>query len=151
MQQAKVDVLQKIPAPIDVPRLRAFLGVANYYCRFVKNFSLIAKSLTILPSMDQPWTWGREHQHVFEILKQKLGAAPVLRRPDVFKTFQVHTNWSSLGLGAVLTQKDDSSREYVVAYASQSNNTAEANYSSYEGETLMAVYAITHFWPYLYG
>ena len=62
VQQAKVDALQKIPALVDVPRLRAFLGLANSYCRFVKNFSLIAKPLTIFTSKDQPWAWGRE-QH----------------------------------------------------------------------------------------
>ena len=78
VQQAKVDALQKIPAPVDVPRLRAFLGLANYYRRFVKNFSLIAKPLTILTSKDQPWTWGREQQQAFETLKQKLGTTPVL-------------------------------------------------------------------------
>jgi hypothetical protein len=75
----------------------------------------------------------------------------MLRRPDVSKSFQLHTDWSSLGLGAVLTQKDDLSREYVVAYALRSNNMAEANYSSYEGKALAAVWAIVHFRPYLYG
>ena len=55
-----------------------------------------------------------------------------------------------MGLEGVLTQKDDSGREYVFAYASQSNNTAKANYSSYEGEALAAVWAIAHFRPYLY-
>ena len=56
-----------------------------------------------------------------------------------------------MGLGAVLTQKDDFGRECVVAYVLQSNNTTEANYSSYEGEALAAVWAIAHFCPYLYG
>ena len=65
--------------------------------------------------------------------------------------FPVHTDRSSLGLGAIRTQKDDFGREYVVAYAAQSNNTAEANYSSYEGEALAAVWAIAHFRPNLYG
>jgi hypothetical protein len=128
VQQAKVDALQKIPAPVDLPRLRAFLGLVNYYRRFVKNFSLIAKALTIHTSKDQPWTWGREQQQAFETLKQKKCATPVLRRPDVSKSFQLHTDWSSLGLGVVLTQEDDFGREYVVA-----------NYSSYAGETLTAV------------
>lgn len=55
VQQAKIDALQKIPVPIDVPCLRAFLELANYYCRFVKNFSLIAKPLTMLATKDQEW------------------------------------------------------------------------------------------------
>lgn len=56
VQQAKKDVLHKIQAPCDVPQLRAFLGLANYYWRFQKNFSQIAKPLTILTSKDQLWT-----------------------------------------------------------------------------------------------
>ena len=56
----------------------------------------------------------------------------MLRRPDVTKSFLLHSDWSSLGLGAVLTRKDDVGWEYVVAYASRSNNNVEANYSSYE-------------------
>jgi hypothetical protein len=82
---------------------------------------------------------------------RKLGSAPVLQRRDVSKSFQLHTDWSSLGLGAIFTQKDDLGREYVVAYVSRSSNTAEATYSSYEGEALAAVWAIAHFRPYLYG
>ena len=53
MQQAKVNTLQKIPAPVDVLGLRVFLGLANYYHRFVKDFSLIAKLLIILTSKDR--------------------------------------------------------------------------------------------------
>ena len=56
VQQAKVDALQQIRALIDVSRLGAFLGFANYYCRFNKNFSLIAKPLTILTGKDEPST-----------------------------------------------------------------------------------------------
>ena len=56
-----------------------------------------------------------------------------------------------LGLGAVLTQKDDDGKEYVIAYASRSNNDVEAKYSSYEGECLAVVWVVAHFRPYLYG
>jgi len=75
----------------------------------------------------------------------------VLRRPDARRPFQLHTDWSMLGIGAVLTQKDNDGKEYVIAYASRSNNDAEAKYSSYEGECLAVVWAVTHFRPYLYG
>ena len=87
-----MDALQKTLAPVDVPRLRAFLGLANYYRRTVKNFSLITKPLNILMSKDQLWTWGPEEQQAFETLKQKLGMTPVFRRLDVFKSFQLHTD-----------------------------------------------------------
>ena len=53
MQQDEVDALEKISAPVNVPKLCAFLGLANYYRQFIKNFSLIAKPLTILTSKDQ--------------------------------------------------------------------------------------------------
>ena len=69
----------------------------------------------------------------FEALKKALGLAPVFRRPDTRRPFQLHIDWSMLGLGSVLTQKDDDGKEYVIAYASRSNNDAEAKYSSYEG------------------
>lgn len=74
-----------------------------------------------------------------------------MRRPDATRLFQLHKDWSAVGLEAVLTQKDEEGREYVVAFASRSNNNAESNYSSYEEEALAAVWAIAHFRPYLYG
>jgi hypothetical protein len=64
---------------------------------------------------------------------------PILRRPIRGRPFQLHTDWSMLGLRAVLTQCDDEGKEFVVAYASHSNNAVESRYSSYEGECLVAV------------
>ena len=75
----------------------------------------------------------------------------MLRGPNVSKSFQLHTDCCSLGLETVLTQKDDFCRKYVVAYMPQSNTTVEANYTSYKGEALSAVWAIIHFRPYFYG
>ena len=54
-------------------------------------------------------------------------------------------------MGAIFIQKDDYGREHVVVYTWRSNNTAEANYSSYEGKALVEVWVIAHFLPYLYG
>jgi hypothetical protein len=74
-----------------------------------------------------------------------------LRRPDYSRSFEIHTNWSGVGLGAVLVQRNDEGREYVITYASRSNNMTERNYSSYAGECLAAVWGVSHFRVYLYG
>jgi hypothetical protein len=139
---SKVEVVMSIPRLRDVSRLRTFLGLCNYYHKFVKTFSAIAKPLTMLTRYDQPWIWGDEQEAAFQQLKEHLVSAPILRRPIAGRTYQLHTNWSALGIGAVLTQMDDDGKEFVIAYASRSNNNVEAQYSSYEGEYLAAIWAI---------
>jgi hypothetical protein len=73
-----------------------------------------------------------------------------LRRPDFSKVFILHTNWNALGIGAIIGQLDEESKEYVIAYASR-NNKAESNYSSYEGECFLVIWLVIYFRPYLYG
>jgi hypothetical protein len=84
-------------------------------------------------------------------LKAKLVEAPILRRPIRGRPFQLHTDWSMLGLGAMLTQCDDEGKEFVVAYASHSNNVAKSRYSSYEGDCLATMWVVAHFRCYLFG
>ncbi len=74
-----------------------------------------------------------------------------MRKLDFSKVFILHTDWSGLSIGAILGQLDEEGKEYVIAYASRSNNKAESNYSSYKGECLVVVWAVIHFRPYLYG
>jgi hypothetical protein len=78
-------------------------------------------------------------------LKARLATTPILRRLIKGRPFQLHTDYSMLGLGAVLTQCDDEGKEFVVAYASHSNNAMESRYSSYEGECLATVWAVANF------
>jgi hypothetical protein len=147
---SKVEVVMSIPKPRDVSRLWAFLGLCNYYRKFVKTFSAIAKPLTMLMRLDQPRIWGDEQEAAFGQLKDRLALAPILRRSIAGRTYELYTDWSTLGIGAVLTQMDDNGKEFVIAYLSWSNNNAEAQYSSYEGECLAAIWAIAHFRCYLY-
>ncbi|GAQ93446.1 hypothetical protein KFL_015370020 [Klebsormidium nitens] len=150
-QQAKVEAILKMAAPHDVPSLRAFLGTAGYYRRYVPNYSSIAAFLNKLLQKDVPWRWTAEAQHAFEQLKVKLTEAPILRRPNFALPFELHTDWSAEGLGAVLAQRDEENKEFVVAYASRSNNRTERNYSSYQGECLAAVWGVQIFSVYLDG
>ncbi len=100
---------------------------------------------------DVVWTWNDEAQEAFNTLKEKLSEFPILRRPDFNKVFILHIDRSAFGIGAILGQLNEEGKEYVIAYASRSNNKAKSNYSSYEGECLVVVWAVIHFKPYLYG
>ena len=144
VQMAKVEALNKIPI------LRMCRGCEPSWVWRTTTVgscatSMIAKPLTQLTRTGQDWEWEPAQDEAFEALKKALGSALVLRRPDTRRPFQLHTNWSMLGLGAVLTQKDDDGKEYVIVYASRSNNDAEAKYSSYERECLAVVWAVAHF------
>ena len=55
MQEAKVEAIARIPRPTEVTRVRAFLGLANFYRRYIKGFSTLAKPLTKLTKLDQEW------------------------------------------------------------------------------------------------
>ncbi len=73
-----------------------------------------------------------------------------MRRPN-FNLFILHTDWIALGISVIIGQLDEKGKEYVIAYASRSNNKVESNYFSYEGECLVVVWAVIHFRPYFYG
>jgi hypothetical protein len=147
----KVEAIVKMLPPTNVLELRAVLGTANYYQKFVENYSIIATPLNNLLREDVAWDWSQDCQKAFDTIKEKLTQAPILRRPDYSRPFELHTDWNGVGLSAILVQRNDQGREYVIAYTSRSNNRTERNYSSYAGKCLAAVWVVSHFRVYLYG
>ena len=85
---------------------------------------------------------GGKQQKSFEELKNKLVNYPILQHPNYEKEFLVITDASGIGLGAILAQKDEKGREYVVSYASRSLRGAEVNYPIIELECLAVIWAI---------
>nr|GEW12637.1 putative reverse transcriptase domain-containing protein [Tanacetum cinerariifolium] len=85
--------------------VRSFLGLVGYYRRFIKNFSKIAKSLTILTQKCKTFNWGEEQELAFQTLKDKLCNAPALALPDGPEDFVVYYDASGIGLGCVLMQR----------------------------------------------
>jgi hypothetical protein len=148
---AKVVAILEMPNPIDVHSLRSFIGLCNYYKIYIQDFNTIIHPLYALLKKDVAWTWCEEAHKAFNTFKEKLSEFPILRKPDFSKVFILHTNWSALGIGAILGQLDEKGKEYVIAYAIRSNNKAERSYSSYKGECLTIVWAVIHFKPYIYG
>ncbi|GAQ92482.1 hypothetical protein KFL_010250020 [Klebsormidium nitens] len=111
-QDAKVAAIVRMVPPRDISELRAFLGTCGYYRRYVLNYARIAAPLNRLLQNGVVWNWVTDEQKAFELLKLKLTEAPVLRRPDFTRPFELHTDWSATGLGAVLAQRDKEGKEY---------------------------------------
>jgi hypothetical protein len=148
---AKIEKVKEFPVPRNVTQLRGFLGLASYYRRFIKDFSKIANPLNKLLRKDAPFVWAAAQQQSFDLLKTHLTQAPILAYPKFDQEFLLLTDASTLGLGAILAQKDEEEMERVVAYASRTLNKAEKNYSATELECLAVVWAIGHFHPYVHG
>jgi len=117
----------------------------------VEGFAKIAAPLNQLMRKEISYEWESQHQEAFEYLKKRLVTMPILAHPDFDKPFIVMTDASALGLGAVLSQKDDNGREIVIRYASQRTNDAERSYSATNLECLAVVWAVQYFRKYIAG
>jgi hypothetical protein len=147
----KVEAILNYPTPTCRKDVKRFLGTATWYRRFVPQFSTIAGPLNKLTSNKKggpPFKWTPEADAAFQKLKECLVSAPVLACPDYDKAFEVHTDASNYGVGAMLTQTIDG-KEHPIAYMSKSLSAAERNYSITERETLAVVVALEHWRCYL--
>jgi hypothetical protein len=100
---------------------------------------------------DVDWTWSEDAHETFDTLKEKNSEFPIRRKPNFNNIFILHTDWNAFGIGVILSQLDEEGKEYVIVYASRSNNKVKNNYSSYEGECLVVIWVVIHFMPYFYG
>ena len=151
MNPKKVDAVKSALAPKNIKHVQKFIGLANYYRRFIKQFSHIAKPLYDLLKKNRKWSWGEIEQNAFNTLKDKLCEYPIVRLPDIERPFILHTDASNIAIGAILAQKDDNNAEYVIEYASKSLKSFEMNFGITEKECLAVVWAIKYFHYYLFG
>ena len=147
---AKTEVVSSYPIPTDSKQLRQFLGLANYYRRFVPDYSKIAEPLHKLLRKGATYNWNTACHEAFTELKHRLVTPPVLTYPDFKLPFLLYTDASDFALGAVLSQVQDG-KERVVSYWSRQLTKPERGYSTTEREALAAVSAVKEFYPYLYG
>ncbi|GKB59617.1 hypothetical protein Tco_0915803 [Tanacetum coccineum] len=126
---AKIEAVKNWASPTTPSEIRQFLGLAGYYRRFIEGFSKIAKPMTELTQKNQKLDWGEEQEEAFQLLKQKLCAAPILALPEGNEDFVVYCDASIKGLGVVLMQ-----RMKVIAYASRQQKIHEKNYTTHDLE-----------------
>ena len=125
MDMEKVRAIQEWKTPTNVKEIRSFLGLANYYRRFIEGFSRRATPLTELLKKGIAWKWSDRCQASFEDLKAAMMKDPVLAHPDITKPFEVQTDTSNFALRGVLLQKG-----HPISYKSKKLFEAEKNYTA---------------------
>ena len=146
----KVQVVLDFPTPKNLKELRSFLGLANYYRRFIKGFSVIASPLNALTRKGVKFCWTESCANAFDKLKRALVSAPILAYPNFEEPFLLFVDASSTGIGFTLAQNQNG-KEVVIAYNGRGLNSAEQNYSTTEKEGLALVEGIKKFQPYLHN
>ena len=124
------------PVPQTVTDLKGFLGLTGYYRRFVQHYGLIAKPLTQLLKKKQ-FSWSPEAQLAFDKLKETMVTTPVLALPNFAEIFEVETDASDVGIGAVLMQKGQ-----PIAFLSKALGDSHKHMSIYEKEFLALIMAV---------
>jgi hypothetical protein len=142
----KVEAVQTWPVPKNVHDVRSFLGLVNYFRKFIEHYSEIAVALTNLTKKSHPWVWTGRCHDAFELFKQKLIEAPLRRTPYEKLPYEVVTDAFDLGLGGVLLQEG-----HPVAFESRKLNSAELNYQTTQKEMLAVVHALCMWRCYLEG
>ncbi len=139
----KVAVVQEWPVPRTATQVRQFLGLTNYFRKFIQGYGSLAKPLTLLTGGKQ-WQWGPEQQVAFDGLKVALTSAPTLASPDMARPFTVITDASDIGIGAVLMQN-----EHPCAYMSKAFTDSEKNWTVTDRELFAVITALREWRCYL--
>lgn len=141
---SKIESIQQWPQPTDTKQLHSFLGLARYYCKFVQYFAVLARPLNDLLKKGSLFVWTAAHILAFGALKSALTTTPILALPDFNKPFQLQTDASDSGVGAVLLQEG-----HPLAFVSRSLGPRTRGLSTYDKEYLAILVAIEQWRSYL--
>jgi len=139
MEEEKVDRVLSWLEPKNVKDVRKFLGLANYYRRFIKDFAQVARPINVLMRKDVKWQWEVEQQKAFDKLKRVFTIKPVLVVLDLDKKFRVEAGTSNYTTGGVLSMKCLDEMWRLVAFISKFLSDTERNYEIHDKEMLAVV------------
>ena len=161
---AKVAAIKSLPTPKDVRGVRAVLGFMNFYrvmaARVGKpDYSTLAYPLNALLRKDDNGdvinvakVWGKEHDDALSALKLRLTEpGAVIHAYDPTRPLYLMTDWSGMGVSAILGQRTEEGHEVIIAATSRTLTSSERRYSSFYGEALAVVYGVRSFRHYLHG
>jgi len=139
MEEEKVNGVLSWPEPKNVKDVRKFLGLTNYYRRFIKDFAQVARPINVLMRKDVKWQWGVEQQEAFNELKRVFTTKPVLAIPDLDKEFRVEADVSNYTTRGVLLMKYSDEMWRPVTFISKSLSDTERNYEIHDKEILVVI------------
>lgn len=142
----KTRAIQDIKIPKNVKEIQCFLGITNYYRRFIPNFAKLSIPLVKLTRKKNPFNWTEECNSSFKQLKQSLISNNLLAYPNFEIPFEISTDASNEAIEAILSQNN-----IPIAFASKTLNKTESKYSTIEKELLGVVWGVKRFRCYVYG
>ena len=151
----KIQAVKEWKPPRTLRQVRSFMGLVNYYRRFIRNYTDIAIPLYDLQKKKKRFHWGEAEQRAFTELKTALVSAPVMAFPQPEGRYILDTDASGYAIGGVLSQlqkdEDGVEQERVIAYASRRLQGREQRYCARKRELLAIVHFVKHFDVYLRG
>ena len=139
MEKEKVKGVLKWPTPKCVKDVQKFLGLANYYRRFIEGFATVARPLHNMVKKDKRWEWTEKQEEAFKKLKKKFTEEPVLAAPDIDKKMRMEVDASDYARGGVLSMECGDGLWRPVAFLSKSLNETEQNYEIHDKEMLAII------------
>ena len=146
IDEHKVRAIRDMPAPTSVKEVRRFIGMANFFSRFMPHMANVLQPLHQLTGKNAAWDWGPEHDSAFNAVKRALSTAPILKYFDRQIPTTLQCDASTYGLGAVLLQEGQ-----PIAFASRRLTKAEEGYAQIERELLAIVFGCNKFNQYVFG
>ena len=149
--EEKVEQIENLPSPTDVSQLRSYLGMLNYYRKYIPNLAHEIAPLTELLKSDHKFVWSDEAERAFKHSKELLRASDFLVHYDPEIPISIATDASPIGIGAVLSHILPNGEERPIQFASRSLTKTERKYPQIEREALAIVFALRKFYMYIYG
>ena len=139
MEKEKVKEVLEWPTPKCVKDVQKFLGLANYYHRFIEGFTSVARLLHDTVKKDKKWEWTERQEKAFKELKKRFTEEPVLAAPDIDKKMRMEVDALDYAIGGVLLMECEDGLWRPVAFLSKLLNETERNYEIHDKEMLAII------------
>jgi len=142
MDEEKIRTIKEWKDPTNVKGIQSFLGFANFYHRFIRDYSKIPTPLSSLTRKEKEWEWCDKQQGAFNTLKTAMITEPILQHFNPERAATIETDALDYAIGAICSQPDDNGILHPVAYYSRKLKDPECNYDIHDKELLVIVDAL---------